>query len=265
MRSVLSNTVLALGLSVSATLASAQSLYINDPAEFGTRLDIVSVCDDCYEEVSFTGVDQSFEFFGNTYSTAFVTSNGIVSFGSGYSGFSPQPLDTQEFVPMIAGLFTDLDARPVRSNIYLNDSTPGQLVITWENMSTFSQDSTNSTFQVVIRSDQFTVPAGEGKIGFFFGEIESPRDASGGFGDGLPESNPGEISLFFGPATEQSFAPSRWFNLGAGGVPVDPDNSTDSDHTIQPIPTLGEWAMIGLVALMAVFGVGRVRGSRYQS
>ena len=179
-------------------------LYISDLAQYGSLLGTISSCDDCFEEITFTGVGQSIELFRTSYTSMFPSSNGLVSFGSGFSGFSPQPLDTQTFGVLIAGLFTDLDARPGRSNIYLNNATPGQLVITWENLSRFSQDATNNNLQLVIRSDQFAVPPGEGQIGFFYGNIETGSTATGGFGDGLAAVNAGEVSLFSSPASDQS-------------------------------------------------------------
>lgn len=245
---------LALALLFVTTLSHAQ-LYISDPAQYGTALFPISSCDDCNQEVLFSGTGQSLTFFGTVYSSLFVASNGFLTFGTSYSGYNPEPLDTQGFAPMIAGLFTDLDTRPARSNIYLNDATPGQVVITWENVSTFNQDSTNSTFQLVVRSDQFSVPGGEGRIGFFYGEVGSPRNVTAGFGDGLAAVNPGEVSLFTGPASGLSERAPTWFSLGAGGVPEEDPGAA----TVTAIPTLSEWAMISMSLLMALGGLLMLR------
>ncbi len=240
------------------TKAFAQ-FYISDPMDYGTLLGTISSCDDCAEEIVFTGAGQSIELFGTTYTSMFPSSNGLVAFGSGFTGFSPQPLDTQTFRVMIAGLFTDLDARPARSNVYLNDTTAGQLVITWVDMSRFPQDATNNNFQLVIRSDQFVVPAGEGQIGFFYGTIETASSATGGFGDGLADVNDGEVSLFNGPASDQSNRAPFWINLGSGGVPVDP---MTEPTPATPVPVLPLPALLVLIGLMALCGY---RVSRLQA
>ena len=95
-----------------------------------------SNCDDCFTgPINFTGAGQSINFFGTTYSGLFVGSNGYVTFGAGASNFSTQLLDTETIQPMIAGSFTDLYSQDdAASNVYINDTTPGQLIATWEEM-----------------------------------------------------------------------------------------------------------------------------------
>lgn len=189
--SVLFAAVMAL-----AGASSAQAgLYTST---YGAVLTDPSNCDDCYVgPVAFSGAGQSINFFGNSYSGLFVGSNGYVTFGTGSGNYSTQALDTQQVAPMIAGFYTDLDSRnDAGSNVYVNNSTDGEIIVTWENMGHYPGNyAALSTFQLVIRSDQATIPAGQGQIGFFYGNISDHANVSAGFGDGLAASNPGELAL----------------------------------------------------------------------
>jgi hypothetical protein len=63
-------------------------------------------------------------------------------------------------------------------------------------MVTHAGDQTlRSNFQLLIRSDQKSIPAGEGQLGFFYGEISDNSLVEAGFGDGLVDANPGEVSF----------------------------------------------------------------------
>ena len=218
----------------------------------GTLQPNSSDCDDCFDgPAAFPGSGQSINFFGTTYTGVFVGSNGYVTFGAGHSNFVTFPLNTQTVGPMIAGEFTDLDSRSdAPSNVWVNNSTPGQLIITWQALGHFSLNyGVRSTFQLVVRSDQFAVPTGQGQIGFFFDSISDSSTASAGFGDGLAAINPGEVSIYSGPASSFSGHAPLWFNL-SGGVP-----SAPTPTTRVPVPTLSEWGMILLSGLVGLIGL----------
>ena len=218
---------------------------------FGTLQPNSSNCDDCFDgPVAFPGSGQSINFFGATFNGLFVGSNGYVTFGAGADDFVSEPLNTQTVGRMIAGEFTDLDSRSdAPSNVFVNNSTPGQLIITWQQMGHFPTNySVRSTFQLVVRSDQFAVPAGQGQIGFFFESISDNSTASAGFGDGQSAINPGEVSIYSGPASSFSGHAPLWFNL-SGGVPQQPSTA------LTPVPTLSEWGMILLSGLVGMFGL----------
>ena len=230
-------------------------------SEYGDVLANVSDCDDCNNGPISFGTGHDINFFGTTYTDLFVGSNGYVTFGSGSNTYTSVPLDIQTINPMIAGLFTDLDSRnDVDSVIYANTSVPGEIIVTFIMLGHYSYDyAVRSTFQLVIRSDSLAVDPSEGQIGFFYGDISDTSVASGGFGDGLVDVNPGEVALFsLTPANEQSNAAPRWFNLD-GGLPVD----VDSTPTV-PIPTLswiGALLLAGLFAAFGLFGLGRQRSA----
>jgi len=229
--------LLKLLTATSLALAAATShaaLYTNS---FGVNAGSPSNCDDCYSGPWSFGAGNSINFFGNTYNELYVGSNGYVTFGSGNTAYVSNPLNTQTIAPMIAGSFTDLDSRNDSiSNVYVNTSTPGQIIATWDRLGHFSQNySVRSLFQLVIRSDQSLIPAGEGQIGFFYGEITDGSSTSAGFGDGLATISPGEVAFAsLVPGTTLSNSAPHWYNL-QNGVP-DPVE----------VPEPGSIALLGL-------------------
>lgn len=226
-------------------IASA-ALFEANPANFGAVQITTSNCDDCFDgPIAFPGAGQSINFFGTVNTNLFVGSNGYVTFGAGASNYSSVPLDTQSIAPMIAGIFADLDTRgDAASQVLVNTATPGQIIVTWVDVGLFSTDYANrKTFQLVIRSDQFAIPAGQGQIGFFYATQTDGTNATAGFGDGLAAVNPGEVGFHSGPITGLSDT-QRWYTL-AGGIPAAPPGAVAS------IPTLSEWALIVMALMLA--------------
>lgn len=203
----------------------------------------------------------SLDFFGNTYSQFFINNNGNVTFGGPTYSFTPAPLNSQTTLPMIAPYWTDLDSRPSGA-VYLQQNG-GQDIITWDNMGYFYQNySGTATFQLVL-NDPNNVPAGEGSIGFFYGNMSSGTDshsATVGFGDGLSAINPGEISVASGSTaavTAQLNDTSMWFDL-SNGTPV----QSNGGGTPAPVPEPSTFLLFGL-GLLGLAGVQlRQKGSR---
>lgn len=203
-------------------------------------------------------------FFGSTYTSAVVSNNGNVQFGTNSGEFISSPLNTQTSFRGIAAYWSDLDSRsdPLGaiaagtggSGVYMSASS-GQVVFTWDRLGYFDRDYGNRVqFQLVL-NDPSAMAAGEGSIGFFFGGMQGQssrpsRTAAIGFGDGLSAINPGEVSLASGISGDVAAYANRaghvWFNTDSGGTPV------------QNVP---EPASLGLAA--AAFGaLGWVRRRR---
>ena len=152
--------------------------------------------DDGYMQL---GLGFDFTFFDTTYSSLYINNNGNVSFGSGISAYVPNG-PTGANAPIISPFFGDVDTRSSDGVVHYN-LTDDQLVVTWDNVGWFNNNSDpTNNFQLVLRGDDYTVPTGEGSIGFFFGTMgwaatDTNDVAASGFGDGLGDGEVIEGSL----------------------------------------------------------------------
>jgi len=145
----------------------------------------------------------SLSFFGNTYTEYFLNNNGNISFDDGIPAFTPTgPQGAAEAI--ISPFFADVDTRNLSSGVaHLRTDIPNQLIVTWDQVGYFSShaDKLNS-FQLVVRGPDYAIPAGEGRIGFFYKTMQwetgDASDGAGGFGgtpaavgfgDGLSNGN----------------------------------------------------------------------------
>ena len=142
-------------------------------------------------------------FFGTTYDNLFINNNGNVSFGAGISAFIPSgPTGAEQ--PIISPFFGDVDTRHPDSGVVQYNLTADQLIVTWDNVGWFDSHGTpTNSFQLVLRSDDYTVPVGEGLIGFFYETMgwaatDTNDVAAAGFGDGAGNGNTIEGSLAAG-------------------------------------------------------------------
>ena len=172
-------------------------------------------------------------FFGSDYSSIYINNNGNVTFDEGLAAFTPAgPQGASQ--PVIAPFFADVDTRNANSGVvYVNQAIANETIITWDHVSYYgSRDSKLDTFQLVIRGAGYATPAGEGQIGFFYGDMQwetgnasDGRDGFGGkpaavgFGDGqqngfvLAGSNEDGISHI----VDNAYV---WFDFSDVGNPI---------------------------------------------
>jgi hypothetical protein len=204
-------------------------------------------------------------FFGVNYTQFFANNNGNISFNAGIPAFTPTgPTGASE--PVISPFFGDVDTRNALSGVmHVRTDIPNEIIITWSQVGYFSSHADKlDNFQLVLRGPGFTIPAGEGQIGFFYTNMQwEVGDASGGsggfcpagtvgtscfpaavgFGDGLGNGSVLAASLLAnvsGVVNNQHI----WFNL-VGGVPV-PGGPPPVPSVAIPIPTLGTFALVML-------------------
>lgn len=183
--------------------------------------------------------DTPFSFFGNSYTTFYANNNGNITFGSGNLNFTPNDiLPGGAALPIISPFFADVDTRNTSSGVMrLNQTIQNQTIVTWDSVGYYNQiASLRNSFQLVLRGADYSVPAGEGQIGFFWKTMEwTTGNKSGGssgfaipnigtaatvgFGDGLGSGLMLDVSLDNSvAATVQDH--HVWFNVDALGVPV---------------------------------------------
>ena len=126
----------------------------------------------------------SLPYFGHTYSSFYANNNGNISFNEGLPQFTPTgPQGASE--PVISPFFSDVDTRNPQSGLmYIRRNIPNEVVVTWNHVGYygFHADKLNS-YQLVLLGPDYPIPPGEGRIGFFYKNMQwETGDASGGSG-----------------------------------------------------------------------------------
>ena len=115
-----------------------------------------TACDDCI--TGQINIGFPFNFYGNTYTTAIIQSNGIVGFGPfSYTGYMPYSIpangDPDNY---IAGFYADIDIRNGGSITYQTIGTAPnrKFVVSYNNVAPFGTGGTGTaTFQIVLNED----------------------------------------------------------------------------------------------------------------
>jgi Big-like domain-containing protein/nidogen-like/alpha/beta hydrolase family protein DUF900/thrombospondin type 3 repeat protein len=135
----------------------------DDISTTGIHLDSVSDADDDFEgfPISF-----AFPYFGDSYSTVYVGSNGFITLGSGANSFINHFLPTPAApANLIAPFHTDLDLS-ASGDVYYRDYGD-RVVIQFENVARYAGDGF-ATFQVVLNKD--------GLIQFYYKDMAGTLD-----------------------------------------------------------------------------------------
>lgn len=133
------------------------------------------------------GLGFTLSFFGQDYTQFWANNNGNISFTNGIAAFTPTgPQGASE--PIISPFFADVDTRNSASGVmYLRNDIPNEIVVTWDGVGYYNShaDLLNS-FQLVLRGPDYSIPTGEGAIGFFYKgmqwETGDASDGTDGFG-----------------------------------------------------------------------------------
>ncbi len=126
----------------------------------------------------------SINFFGNSFSQAYVNNNGNITFDAPLGTFTPFPLLTTS-TPMLAPFFADVDTRASGSALtkYGTGSVDGHSAwgVTWDGVGYFGiHDDLLNKFQLVV-IDRSDIGAGDFDFEFNYDQIQwETGDASGG-------------------------------------------------------------------------------------
>ncbi|WP_394689335.1 nidogen-like domain-containing protein [Hoeflea sp.] len=144
--------------------------------------------DDGFQVYDISSVfENGLNFFGNTYSSLYVNTNGSVSFGNGISTYTPSTINGNTGTPIIAPFWADVDTRipaSIGTNsgpVYIDmDTVNDVLTFTWADVGyyDYNGDRKNS-FQLQL----FDRGGGNFDIVFRYDDINwTTGDASGGSG-----------------------------------------------------------------------------------
>ena len=131
--------------------------------------------DDGFTTVSLTSVFGAggININGTTYTQMFVGTNGLITFGSGVSTYTPASL-TSLGQPVIAPFWTDINIGSGGAIYWDFDTVNNRIIITWDDVAPYSGTGTNS-FQVVLTNQG----AGDFSVDYIY---ESIGFTDGGFG-----------------------------------------------------------------------------------
>ena len=79
----------------------------------------------------------SFPYYGQNQTTAYVGSNGYITFGTPDSQYTESLPSFQQY-PRISAFFDDLDERCAPSGVFINDTLPGRFVVTYDRVQHYS-------------------------------------------------------------------------------------------------------------------------------
>src|SRR5205823_6020660 len=135
----------------------------NDISMTGTHLDQISDAEDDFEPI---GISFDFPYFGQTYRTVYVCSNGFASVGAGASNYKHEQLPSPDAPGnQIAAFHNDLNLGD-SGDVYYQDFGD-RVIIQFSNAARYAGDGT-STFQMVLNHD--------GTIFFYYKEMNGTVD-----------------------------------------------------------------------------------------
>jgi hypothetical protein len=191
-----------LGLSSSALAQATLIDGFGGPADFGG--DCLSPNDDSSSAPidltpAFPG---GLEFFGTTYDTVWVNTNGNITFNAGLGDYTPDPFPIAE-QPMIAPYWSDVDIRGEECGGFSGSEgcmnggedngvwwhlERGRMIVTWDRVGHFGcNDAEKMSFQLILQEPQYCGGGTDFDVEFRYNRCEwEAGDASGDEdGDGL--------------------------------------------------------------------------------
>lgn len=195
-------------------------------------------------------------FFGTNYTQFWANNNGNISFGNGIAAFTPSgPQGASQ--PIISPFFADVDTRNAASGVmHVRTDIANEIIVTWDAVGYFGEHADKlDSFQLVLRGPNYSIPSGEGQVGFWYKTMQwETGDASGGSGGlgGTPAAvgfGDGQSNGFvLAGSTQNGIAGvvnnhHIWFNL-VGGVPTPTPTPSST-----PVPGTIWLVVVGIIGL----------------
>ncbi|KAB7648798.1 nidogen-like domain-containing protein [Polymorphobacter fuscus] len=206
-----------LGVAIAATLALSAMPALAEPLAPGFSANALPRNDDGATGAVALGF--SANYFGNVYSTAYVSNNGYLTFNGGQGTYTPSGLGSgYSGQPIIAAFFADVDTRGAASALttYGTGTYQGYNAFgaTWAGVGYFaSQTNKLNDFQIIL-TDRSDTGAGNFDIFFNYDRIEWETGNASGGSNGL-----GGISAAVGYNAGTGNQPNTFFELAGSRVP----------------------------------------------
>lgn len=173
--------------------------------------------DDGAVQVDITSVfgGDGIDFFGSNYTSLYINSNGVLSFGSANTAYAPNLTGTT--TPTIAAFWSDVNINSGGEIYWDMDPASGTMTITWLNVAPYSGSGANS-FQLVL-TDTGT---GNFSVQYIYGDITWTNGGSGTAQTGLTNGGATDITLP-GSGNATTLAGYETYDFGTG----DPNGTTD--------------------------------------
>jgi hypothetical protein len=115
----------------------------------------------------------SADFFGTTYSSVYINTNGNLTFGAPLSAYTPYPLN-QNAVPIIAPFFADIDTRVGNGMTFGNGTVDGHTAfgVSWPGVGCYNQNSAVLNYFQAILIDRSDTGAGNIDVEFNYNQIQ---------------------------------------------------------------------------------------------
>ena len=113
------------------------------------------------------------DFYGTRTTNIFINTNGIITFGSAYTSYTPGAL-TSVGQPNLAPFWTDIDITKGGDIYWDLDPVSGKVTVTWLNVAAFSGPGTSS-FQVVLSN----LGGGDLGVDYIYGAVGFTNGGSG--------------------------------------------------------------------------------------
>lgn len=123
----------------------------------------------------------TFDFYGTTQSQVYINNNGNISFGAGYSTYTPTGFPVSGF-PMIAPFWADVDTRGAGSGLCYYKLESSRLIVTWDAVGYFNSNFDKlNTFQLIITDGTDPLIGLGNNVAFSYDDMQwTTGDVSGG-------------------------------------------------------------------------------------
>ncbi len=151
----------------------------------------------------------TFNLFGDNYQTAFIGTNGNITFNTQYTSYTAQGFPLQG-VSMAAPFWADVDTRGDNSGLVYYRVESHRLIVIWYRVGYYpAQDDKVNTFELVITDGTDPYIGLGNNVGFLYGDMQwTTGGANGGVG-GLG-GTPANVGLNKGVGTNNCF----FFQIG---------------------------------------------------